>query len=242
MENYVIRPIPLYKGPGERSVLTYRGGTGPVETYGYVWYIKGPAEHVVVDAGITAELMVLGGYPGKENVQSLEDGLGKQGLEPGDIDIVIVTHLHHDHIGLAHKFTKAKFVVQKRELDFARNPHPLAAKSYRREYFEGLNFEVIDGDKEIVEGVKVLLTPGHSPGAQSVAIETAKGTAVITGFCCGRENFEPPEEARGRTPVLAPGVHTDALAAYDSLIRVKEIGQIIIPLHDPEFAYIEEIP
>jgi len=85
--------------------------------------------------------------------------------------------------------------VQKAEIEFARNPHVTQARYYDKELIEGLNFEIIDGDRQIIDGIRVLLTPGHTPGGQSVAIETPKGTAIITGFCCTRENFEPPEEA-----------------------------------------------
>jgi len=82
-----------------------------------------------------------------------------------------------------------------------------------------------------------MLTPGHSPGGQSVAIETEKGTAVITGFCCINQNF-----VEGGWPVAVPGVHTNATQAYDSMLKVKEIADIIIPVHESTFAKKEMIP
>ena len=129
------------------------------------------------------------------------------GLRPQDIDIIILTHLHEDHIQLARRYPKARFIVQKSELEFARNPHPVQAFCYLKDPFDDVNFQVIEGDKEIVDGVRVMLTPGHSAGAQSIVVETAQGRAMITGFCCIRTNFKPPRELG--IPVIPPGILLD---------------------------------
>ena len=182
MSKCVIRPVALVRGPMEKSAHTYFVDFGQtVEVGYYVWYIEGPRQKIVVDAGVTAAILQAAGLTGRRDIQSLEEGLGKLDLKPGDIDIVIATHLHHDHISLAHSFTKAKFVVQQKELEEARNPHPIWARTYGlQKEFGDLNYEVIEGDKEIAEGVRVICTPGHTPGTQSVVIETADGLAVIT--------------------------------------------------------------
>lgn len=211
----------------------------------YVWFIEGVKKKILIDAGGTAEMAVARGKCSKEEVkelQSLKEGLNKLKLKPIDIDIVILTHLHWDHIGLAHQFVNARFLVQKDELDFARNPHLAVAQFYEKELFEGLNFEVVDGDSQITKEIKVLLTPGHTTGCQSVAIETEKGIAVITGFCCIQENFEPSEEIREVMPIIVPGIHLNVLQAYDSMLKVKEAADIIIPNHEPKFSQIDKIP
>jgi hypothetical protein len=86
-------------------------------------------------------------------------------------------------------------------------------------------------------------------GTQSVSIKTAKGIAVIAGFCCFRENFEvPPVETkimlgtRELRPILTPGEHVNLFQAHDSVVRVKEMADIVIPLHDPEFLQKDSIP
>ena len=228
--------------------MTHLVGFGSPQTRGsYVWYIEGPEENILVDAGSSAEMKATGGagsimFPeGRaEHVQTIEEGLGKLGLKPEDIDIVILTHAHEDHIQLARKYPKAKFIIQKAELDFARNPHPIQRFTYQPELIEGLNFEVVEGDAQIVDGVSVMLTPGHSPGGQSVIVETAKGRAVITGFCCIRQNFEPPQGLA--VPVIPPGIHLDIVQAYDSVLKVKELADIVIPIHDSEFLGVDKIP
>jgi N-acyl homoserine lactone hydrolase len=94
----------------------------------------------------------------------------------------------------------------------------------------------VEGDAEIVPGVSVLLTPGHTPGGQSVVVNTKKGKAVITGFCCNEQNFP----ASG--PVVPSGVHLDLIQAYESARRVKETADILIPLHDLSVGKKRAIP
>ena len=84
----------------------------------------------------------------------------------------------------------------------------------------------MEGDAEIVPGIRVVLTPGHTPGGQSVAVQTDEGTAVITGFCCNGNNFPTVG------PAVTPGVHINAIEAYESAQRVKDMADILIPIHD----------
>jgi N-acyl homoserine lactone hydrolase len=239
-ENHRIRPLlitTIQEAP--MPGMTYLSGFGETVTVnGYIWYIEGPKENIVVDTGGKAETISMLGFPAKD-VQSPEKALVKMGLRCDDIDIVILTHLMHDHFEYAEKFRNARFLVQKDELDYARNPHPLLQYFYMpiQDLLNQTDFDVVEGDKEIVKGVKVLLTPGHSPGSQSVAIEAEKGTAVITGFCCVNENF-----VEGVWPVIPSGIHANATQAYDSMLKIKEIADIIIPLHESTFAEKDIIP
>jgi len=247
MAKYEIVPLVLADIEVEKSKMMYLTDCGlkvmlPVVSF----YIRGGEKNILVDAGASAEMMLK--YEPNQtasDVQSFEEALGKQGLKPEDIDIVIQTHLHHDHIGNTAKCTKARVILQEDELSFALAPHPLFAGIYPKELLTGLRFQPVRGDTEIASGIRVLLTPGHSPGTQSVAVETAKGTAIITGFCCIRETFEVSPETRKVSPswlVYTPGCHTDALAAFDSTLKVKGLADILVPNHEPELREIEAIP
>jgi glyoxylase-like metal-dependent hydrolase (beta-lactamase superfamily II) len=112
--------------------------------------------------------------------------------------------------------------------------------------FEKLNFQVLDGDFEVFPGLSLIFTPGHTPGGQSVAVTTSAGLAVITGFCCLKENFtaqKSPAWVTDKVPeVVPPGIHTDMLQAYESLLRVKALADILIPFHDPEMTAKRTIP
>jgi glyoxylase-like metal-dependent hydrolase (beta-lactamase superfamily II) len=119
----------------------------------------------------------------------------------------------------------------------------MCVEMFDRELFEGLNFEVIDGDFQVSEDVKILSTPGHTPGTQSVSVRTDDGLAIIAGFCSLADNFAPPPLPNGKTvPIIAPGIHINAFEAYDSLKRIKDMADIIIPLHDPSFIIKKVIP
>jgi N-acyl homoserine lactone hydrolase len=138
MDGHWIRPIPLCKGFRDRSQWTYRIGYGEeVPTCSYLWYIEGLNEGVLVDTGATAEQFRKRGLFDEE-IQSLERGMKTAGVDFEDIKIVILTHLHWDHVALASKFPKAVFFLQKKEFDFAMNPHPAVASQYNKELFRNL--------------------------------------------------------------------------------------------------------
>jgi N-acyl homoserine lactone hydrolase len=244
MKEYYIRPIAATKGRRDMPQFTYGMNYGQtLSTCHYVWYIEGSEQKTLVDAGCTADMFHVRGHPSEEQVQPLEMGLGKLGLVPEDIRVVIFTHFHWDHVELAYKFRRAKFIVQKTEMDFALKPHPYVARLYDRNMFQDLDLDIVEGDNEIFEGVKVLFTPGHSAGGQSVAVQTPKGVAIIPGFCSISENFDPPPAAKARgLSVVPPGLHINVLQAYDSALRVKEAADIILPLHDARFMNIDRIP
>jgi len=243
MAKYTIRPIPLCKGPRDASQYTYRMNYGAkYEMICYIWYIEGSNPKVLVDAGANAATFAKQHVP-ETDIMSPEAGLAKLGLKPEDIDIVIVTHLHTDHIDLAYLYKNAKFIVQKKELEYAMNPHPIDAHHYDKPTFENLNFEVIDGTKEIIPGVNVFLSPGHTPGGQSVAIDTTAGKAIITGFCCTLDTFEQSELAKQRGwEVTIPLIHLDACANYDSVLDVKSKADIILATHENTYVGKDRIP
>jgi len=237
-----IRPLPINRLTIDKSYMTYLMNFGQKITCGtYIWYIEGPEENIIVDAGCPAEPQTRGGFPA-EQIASSDEALKKVNLKPEDIDIVILTHLHTDHCADAYKYTNAKFIIQKKELESALNPHPAIAYMFNKKYFEKLNFETINGEEEITEGIRVFPTPGHSPCGQSVEVDTASGKAVITGFCCIRENFEPPERMRRIFHFIPPGIHINMTQLYESMVKVEERADIIVPLHDPEYLEKKSIP
>lgn len=243
MANCVIRPIPLGQWTMDKSMITYRLNFGQAATLiGYVWYIEGPKDRILVDAGVSCDYLSKRRGISAVERQSLESGLQKIGLTPNDIDLVIITHLHSDHVAQAHKFSKARFLIQKNELEFACNPHPTAAGQYPREFFEGLDFEVVSGDAKICDEVSVLSTPGHTPGGQSVSVKTAQGIAIISGLCTCRENFEPPQPFNKTMPVYPSGILINLFDMYDSLLRIKKAADIIVPIHEPEYVRRSHIP
>jgi N-acyl homoserine lactone hydrolase len=243
MKSCTIHPIPLWISPSDKSHMTYFVNLNqPIFVTGYIWYIEGTKEKILVDSGGDAEYLANAGLSIHE-IQTLDSGLNEVGITANDVTLIIQTHLHFDHVGLASRFPNARVIVQKRELEFARNPHPIWEWLYDQELFDNLKFEVIDGDFQISEDVKVLFTPGHSPGSQSVSVRTENGMAIIAGLCSILDNYNPPVLPDGRTvPVIAPELHSDLFEAYDSLIKIKEMADILLPLHEPAFLKKKVIP
>ena len=235
--NYVIHPIPLTKTEGiPKEMYTWLFNYGQtVSDAHFSWYLKGPRENIIVDTGMTAEKIISLGMKA-EAIQTLDEGLEKLGIEVGDIDYIILTHSHYDHITSVRRFPKAKVIIQSAELEFVRNPHPFF-KAWRpkdlTELLDGVNFEVVKGDTKIDEGIQLLLTQGHTPGGQSVAVKTTQGTAIITGWCSIQENFNPPPEIKemGFSFMLS-GIHTDPIQAYESMERIISLADIIVPNHE----------
>jgi len=128
----------------------------------------------------------------------LEPGLKKAlsltGLKPEDIDFVINTHLHFDHCGqntekeeekFKPAFPRAIYLIQKGEWEAALNPNERDKSSYLKENFwpllESSQVELIEGDKEIIPGIKIVLTPGHTAYHQSVLISSGKKKLFFAG-------------------------------------------------------------
>jgi glyoxylase-like metal-dependent hydrolase (beta-lactamase superfamily II) len=133
-------------------------------------------------------------------------------------------------------------MVQRAELEFAKNPHPAMALSFDEKLFRDLDFELVEGNKKIMEGIDILFTPGHTPGGQSVAVETVQGLAIITGFCCTLDNFEPPPEVKAHGfQVVMPAIHINVPEVYNSALKVKELADCIIPLHEAKFMGMDAI-
>lgn len=122
----------------------------------------------------------------------LTDGLARQGLSPGDIDLVINTHLHADHVAGNTKyddagkvvpvFPNAEYVVQRREYEDASRPNERTRATYHAENFQPLvesgQMRLLDGDTDLAPGVRGVVTPGHTPGHMSVVFESNGQYAV----------------------------------------------------------------
>lgn len=138
---------------------------------------------------------------GLEGATQLEDALGAIGVVPGDIRWVINTHLHFDHAGgnttmdpelegderrhVRATFGEATYVVQGRELEFARHTNERTRASYLPPNFEPIaaagKFRLLEGDGEVMPGLSVRVTPGHVPFHQSVLISDGGETACFLG-------------------------------------------------------------
>jgi glyoxylase-like metal-dependent hydrolase (beta-lactamase superfamily II) len=132
---------------------------------------------------------------GIDHDRSVAVALREIGVEPASIDVVVLTHLHFDHVGgctrrttdggSAPVFPRARHVVQRAELDAALHPHERNRASYLAENLEPLLgaglIDAIDGEREVAPGIRVIPSPGHSRGHQSVLIDGGGERALFLG-------------------------------------------------------------
>jgi N-acyl homoserine lactone hydrolase len=237
MQEYIIYPLVVGINETDQGVMTYLRDYGrriylPI----YVFYLKGGNKHILVDTGLEQFMVPQGaekqcGF----KIMEFEDALATVYLKPEDIDIIIHTHLHNDHCENDYKCTNADVYVQRIEYEFLKNPHPVDHRYYP-DILDEVNVVEIDGDANIAEGIDVIFSPGHTVGGQSVAVNTSKGRAVITGFCCNDKNFP------STGPAIAPGVHINLADAYDSIQKIRQMADILIPLHDLSIGSCQTIP
>lgn len=227
MQAYTIHPLVVGANETDQGVMTYLHDYGkriwiPI----YVFYLKGGDQNILVDTGL--EQFMVPDNLGKTygfDVLEFEEALASVGLSPEEVDIIIHTHLHNDHCENDYKCKNATVYVQKAEVDFLKHPHPLDHRYYP-DVLDEVEVIELEGDANITDGIDVILTPGHTVGGQSVAINTSKGKAIITGFCCNDKNFP------NTGPAITPGVHINAIEAYDNAQKIKDMADILIPLHD----------
>jgi len=198
----------------------------PVFTY----LVEGGEKLLLIDTGMSdTKRANTYHHPGSMQPagMSIIEQLAKIGYKPEDVEIVVFTHLHWDHCFYMQKFTKAKFFVNTKEYAFAMNPIPLYYKSYEAPQlgitrpFEGIPMEMVEGETEIMPGVRVFETPGHSVGHQSVEVDTAEGKYLVCGDAVFiMDNLRPiPQIHYDITP---PNRFADIIATWRSIEIIKE--------------------
>ena len=183
--------------------------------HGFV--LKHPtAGAILVDTGIGDPPAEIIRYWDVVNEQ-MAVALAAHDLSPADVKIVVNTHLHWDHCGQNAVFSHAPFYVQRRELERARREETLTSEWFD---FAGARFELINGEAEVAPGVRVIPTPGHTMGHQSVVVEGEEGEQLFIGDAAyTRDIFESFEDLVVEKVV---GQADDAVAWRDSLRRVRD--------------------
>jgi len=245
---FKIHPIVMGTKHFDKSMMTYQYGYGePYVIPIYCWYLEGSDKKILVDTGEMGPMQsreredAIGG-----KIYTFEEGLKRWNLKPEDIDIVIHTHLHNDHCENDYKCVNARFYIHEKELQRIHNQHPLDFR-YMEDCIMDIEkngqITVVKEDREIVPGIEVMHTPAHSDGGLTVLINTSQGKAAITGFCIIMENFFPPKQITAlEMEVIPPGTHVNVYDAYDIVLKVKNMADILIPLHEPKFASVDTIP
>jgi glyoxylase-like metal-dependent hydrolase (beta-lactamase superfamily II) len=149
--------------------------------------IKTQRALVLLETGLGSKLT--GKFTDIFNVQrqpDLSSSLREAGFAPEDVDFVVNTHLHFDHCGgntrldergeTVPTFSRAKYVIQKGEWEAGLSPEERDRPSYLQENFVPLEkhgvLELIDGDRELVEGIEIIVVPGHTAHHQCLKVRS----------------------------------------------------------------------
>jgi glyoxylase-like metal-dependent hydrolase (beta-lactamase superfamily II) len=199
------------------------------------YVVRAGGERVLVDTGLHPEAVT-----DRAGRYGSQDALGPFGLEqarsvaeqvdPGAIDRIVLTHLHFDHAGgLALLPDSIPVVVQRREWEAA---HDAAAVA--RNFYQPVDYAIdpervtlVDGDHDLLGdgSIRLLFTPGHTPGHQSVRVgERLVIGGDVTHFATGLDDH--------RFPVFADD-HAAQAASAERLRGLRDAGVRVLPGHDP---------
>jgi 4-pyridoxolactonase len=152
---------------------------------------------------------------------------------PEDVDVVINSHLHFDHVGGNKYLTKATTLVHKDELRHAKVPESFERLGYSDLSFDhpGVKYQQISGDFEIVPGVRVFETPGHTSGHYSLLVEMDNEPSMLFAGDAAYTNKTLETEIIG-------GFHLDPTDSVESIRRLnylsRTIGADVYPSHELE--------
>jgi N-acyl homoserine lactone hydrolase len=193
------------------SLTVAEGVEWPV--HGFV--VTHPKGAVLVDTGVGGPPDVFSDW--RVVNRTVADALADIDMTPGDIDLVINTHLHFDHCGQNAVFSHAACWVQRAELARAKVESPDLC-----EWFDWLNgrFELLDGDAEIVPGLSVITTPGHTSGHQSVVVSIGDDATEIL---IGDAAYTSAQYGGPADQTLPPGQAADPISWQGSIDRLHDL-------------------
>jgi glyoxylase-like metal-dependent hydrolase (beta-lactamase superfamily II) len=223
-----IYPLKVGEVQLDSSFMVWQMNPGtPVQAPCTAFLILGAGEPILVDAGISTIAPPFSQAPD----QTLDTCLARHGLEPGDIKILVHTHLHGDHAGLDDRLPNARIIVQREELSYASAPL-FPSFFYNPDDLAKLTgplrdrVELIDGDSTVVEGVRTVVTGGHTPAHQMLEVELESGLAIVTGDVA---YLADP----GVTEQVPSGYWVDLGDVLAALARIKRDATHVLPSHDP---------
>lgn len=232
---YQIIPIKVAESVEPEPRIFYLGDCSKtIKLYTYFWLIKREEKIVLVDTGFNLE----DGKTLNPGIKQTKDEsplcqLKRRNVNPEDVTDVIITHIHWDHLSeMIDNFINANIYVQEKDIKYVLNPpHPWFSRFVFLDTVKRLTSDfkervhLINGEEEVLPGIFVFLTGGHTPGSQAIRIKTKSGDAVLTGdVVFTYRNIEED------SPV---GFNSNLEECFLAMRRIRNEADIILPNHDP---------
>ena len=218
----------------EASIVSYLSHCGEQLVIPRImWVLEGPST-IVVDTSVAVDGTpneFVGEQFERSREQMPKNALAAAGVDPRDVEFVILTHLHWDHAGNCDLFPDARIIIQEEEMRYAIAP----GRFFRRGYLSPesgwpvppylvRNVQTVRGEYEVAPGVKVVPAPGHTPGSQAVMVDTVDGV-----YCIAGDAVMVFANLLDDTP---PGYHVDVDQSLHSIDSLRRRAKHILPSHD----------
>jgi glyoxylase-like metal-dependent hydrolase (beta-lactamase superfamily II) len=201
--------------------------------------VETPAGRVLVETGVGERMDERHRTARGVRGLAILPALTAAGFDPDTVDIVAVSHLHFDHAGGLltadgnRAFTRARLVAQAEEWRFALGDNPRLQASYEQEDLRLVEpwgrVSAADGDEEVLPGVSVVRTGGHSGGHQAIVVRGPSGTVGFFGDLCMR-----PWSANPRWVPSFDDFPLTSVEVKASLFRrATEEGWTVVLSHEP---------
>ncbi len=210
----------------------------PITLHFYVWLILGGSHPVLVDAGCREADAAQRGIRHYVNPATM---VQRVGVRPADIPTVLISHLHWDHWAGHSLFPSAEFWIQRDEVEFWTGPvarfelyRQLANATALGELVTlnyGGRIRLVEGERQVLPGLRVHWVGGHTAGLQIVSVETGRGRVVLTSDA---SHFFRNVERRWPTQIITN--LPQMLAAFDTIDALAGPERLVVAGHDPEVA------
>lgn len=160
---------------------------------------------------------------------TLEKRLEEFNLSYNDIDLVINSHCHYDHVEANYLFTGKPLLIHKKEIRYS---DKLYWPEWRKAFLEIMDIETIIGEKQVSENVRIIETVGHTPGSISTLVTTEIGLIALVG-----DAVIVKEDLLELRPPSVVTKNIEADVAVESLKLIRDLNPVlVIPGHDSPFS------
>ena len=202
----------------------------------YIWVIRNKERTIIVDCGFGKDE---GERRGRTYLRSPAEGLEFLGINPMEVEDVIITHMHYDHVGNLALFPKARFHIQDTEMAYVTGramTHPILRHSFVLSEVQEMVAMVYrdraifhDGDDDLFPGITLHHFPGHARGLMAVRVNTKRGWIILAS-----DTAHYYESLTKEHVFMTHENIFEMLESYRSLVKLGGDITHIIPGHDPD--------